>query len=154
MVLTTKEPSYIIVLGIVISVLTISSTLTQDSIHVHFKQTRNQRGTGAIQTALNSSKQLCLIISLSDSIPNDICISTSDTVPATVTETFSVHIEAVSESNSDHSQCSTLLFERGIRQWHWEAVGEHLRSWYVALVDFSVCSHICSKIGLGRNVRN
>jgi hypothetical protein len=38
MVLTTKEASYIIVLGIVISVLPISSTLLQDSYHVHFKQ--------------------------------------------------------------------------------------------------------------------
>jgi hypothetical protein len=38
MVLTTKEGSYIIVLGIVISVHPISSTLLQDGYHVHFKQ--------------------------------------------------------------------------------------------------------------------
>jgi hypothetical protein len=38
MVLTTKEASYIIVLGIVISVLPISSTLLQDGYHIRFKQ--------------------------------------------------------------------------------------------------------------------
>jgi hypothetical protein len=37
MVLTPKEESYIIVLGIVISALPISSTLLQDGYHVHFK---------------------------------------------------------------------------------------------------------------------
>jgi hypothetical protein len=35
---TTKEASYIIVLGIVISVLPISSTLLQDGYHIGFKQ--------------------------------------------------------------------------------------------------------------------
>jgi len=44
MALTTKEASYIIVLGIVISVLPISSTLLQDGYHVPFKQkTVNKR---------------------------------------------------------------------------------------------------------------
>jgi hypothetical protein len=38
MVLTTKEPSYIIVLGIVISAHPNSSTLPQDGYHVRFKQ--------------------------------------------------------------------------------------------------------------------
>jgi hypothetical protein len=38
-VLTSKEASYIIVLGIVISVLLISSTILQDGYHVRFKQT-------------------------------------------------------------------------------------------------------------------
>jgi hypothetical protein len=38
MVLTTKEASYIIVLGIVISVLPVSSTLLQDGYDVRFKQ--------------------------------------------------------------------------------------------------------------------
>jgi hypothetical protein len=38
MVLTTNEASYIIVLGIVISVHRISSTLLQDGYHVSFKK--------------------------------------------------------------------------------------------------------------------
>jgi hypothetical protein len=38
MVLTPKEASYIAVLGIVISILPISSTLLQDGYPVHFKQ--------------------------------------------------------------------------------------------------------------------
>jgi len=44
MVLTTKEASYIIVLGIVISVLPISSTLLQDGYHVRFKQKTVNKG--------------------------------------------------------------------------------------------------------------
>jgi len=38
MALTTIEASYIIVLGIVISVLPISSALLQDHYHIHFTQ--------------------------------------------------------------------------------------------------------------------
>ena len=38
MALTTKEASYIIVLGIVISVLPTSTTLLQDGYHIRFKQ--------------------------------------------------------------------------------------------------------------------
>jgi hypothetical protein len=44
MVLTTKEASYIIVLGIVVSVLPISSTLHQNGYHVHFKQKTLNKG--------------------------------------------------------------------------------------------------------------
>ena len=38
MALTTKEASYIIVLGLVISALPNNSTLLQDGYHVHFEQ--------------------------------------------------------------------------------------------------------------------
>jgi hypothetical protein len=44
MVLSTKEASYIIVLGIVISVLPISSTLLQDGYQVRFKQKTVNKG--------------------------------------------------------------------------------------------------------------
>jgi len=59
MALTTKEASNIIVLGIVISVLPITSTLLQDSYHVHFKHNSNQRRRGANHTMWISSKQMC-----------------------------------------------------------------------------------------------
>jgi len=61
MVLTTKEASYIIVLGIVISVLPISSILLKDGYHVRFKQNSKQRRRGANQTLWISSKQMCPI---------------------------------------------------------------------------------------------
>jgi len=136
MVLTTKEASYIIVLGIVISVLPISSTLLQDGYHVRFKQkTVNKRRRGANQTTWISSKHTCPINLLSDGIPD--AIFSSDTISVTIAETIS---EAIPETNSDHSHCSTLLQEGGLRQRLCEAVGEHLSSRYVAQVDLSVSS--------------
>jgi len=156
MVLTTKEASYIIVLGIVISVLPISSTLLQDGYHVRFKQNSKQKRRGANQTLWISSKQTCLINLLSDGIPD--AISNSNTIPVTISERTEAISEAISEaipeSNSDHSHRSTLLQEGGLRQWLCEAVGEHLSSRYVAQVDLFISSHICSKIVLGRNVCN
>ena len=148
MVLTTKEASYIIVLGIVISVLPISSTLLQDGYHVRFKQNSKQRRTGGNQTSWISSKQKYPINLLSDGIPD--AISNSDTIPATISECT----EAISKANSDHSHRCTLLQEGGLRQWLCEAVGEHLSSRYVAQVDLSISSHICSKLVLGRNMCN
>jgi len=137
-------------------------------------QTKNskQRRRGANQTTWITSKQTCPINLLSHGIPD--FFSSSDTIsvtipetipdctkaiseaipnsnPDTISETIS---EAISESNSDHSHCSTLLQEGGLRQWLGEAVSEHLSSWYVAQVDLSISSHICSKIVLGRNVCN
>jgi len=165
MMLTTKEASYIIVLGIVISVLPISSTLLLDGYHVRFKlKTVNKRKRGANQTLWISSKQTCPINLLSDGIPN--AFSSSDTISVTIPETISDCTEAISEaipnsnpetiyeSNSDHSHRRTLLQEGGLRQWLCEAVGEHLSSRYVAQVDLSISSHICSKIVLGHNVCN
>jgi len=154
MVLTTKEASYIIVVGIVISVLPISSTLLQDGYHVRFKHNSKQKRRGAIQTLWISSKQTCPINLLSDGIPDAISMSNSDTIPATISERTEAISEAISESNSDHSHCSTLLQEGRLRQWLCEAVGEHLSSRYVAQFDLSISSHICSKIVLGRNVCN
>jgi len=139
MVLTTKEASYIIVLPIVISILQISSTLLQDGYHVHFKQNSKQRRRGANQTTWISTKQTCPINSLSDGIPDTSSSSNSDTNSVT-------NPESISESNSNHSHCSTLLQEGGLRQWLCEAVGEHLSSRYVAQVDLSISSHICIKI--------
>jgi len=129
-------------------------------------QTKNskQRRRGANQTTWISSKQRCPINLLSDGIPD--AFSSCDTIPATIsehTEAISQAIpnsnpeaipEAVSESNSDHSHRTTLLQEGGLRQWLCEAVGEHLRSRYVAQVDLSISGHICSKIVLGCNVCN
>jgi len=103
---------------------------------------------------------------LSDCIPKAISNSNTDTIRATISErseAISEAIpnsnpeaipEAISESNSDHPQCSTLLQDGRLQQWLCEAVGEHLSSRYVAQVDLSVSSHICSKIVLGCNVCN
>ena len=124
-------------------------------------QTKNskQRRRGANQTTWISSKQTCLINLLSDGIPDGISSSNSDTISGTIPKTISnsnpeTISEDIPESNSDHSHRSTLLQEGGLRQWLFEAVGEHLSSRYVAQVDLSVSSHICSKIVLGRNVCN
>jgi hypothetical protein len=105
-----------------------------------------------------------------DGIPDAISMSNSDTICVTISETISMHIEAISEaisdsdpetiaeaipeSNSDHCHRCTLHQQGGLRQWLCEAVGEHLSSRYVAQVDLSVSSHICSKIVLGRNMCN
>ena len=160
MVLTTKEASYIIVLGIVISIQPTSSTLLQDGYHVHFKPNSKQTRGGANQKLWISWKHTCPINLLSDGIPD--AISGSDTISVTIPETISDCTEAISEpipnSNpetiSDHSHCSTLLQEGGLRQWPSEAVGAHLSSRYVAQVDISVSGNICSKIVLGRTVCN
>jgi hypothetical protein len=171
MVLTSKEASYLIVLGIVISVLPISSTLLQDGCHIRFKQNSKHRRRGANETLWISSKQTCPINLLSDGIPDAFSISntisTSDTISVPISQTISEGIpnsnpeaipqaisEAISEFNSDHSHWSTLPQEGGLRQWLCEAVGEYLSSQYVAQVDLTVSSHICSKIVLGRNVCN
>ena len=168
MVLTTKVASYIIVLGIVISVLPISSILLQDGYHVRFKQNSKQRRRGAKQTLCISLKQTCPIDLLSNGIPD--AFSSSNAIPAIIsecTEAISEAIpnskpeaisEAISESipeaNSDHCHHCTLLQEGELRQWLCEAVGEHLSSRYVGQVHLSLSSHICSKIVLGRNVCN
>jgi hypothetical protein len=58
MVLNTKDASYIIVLGLVISVLPISSTLFHDGYHVHFKQkqtTKQKRSEGNIVNLLETN---------------------------------------------------------------------------------------------------
>ena len=168
MVQTTKEASYIIVLGIVISVLPISSTLLQDGYHVRFKQKPANNGEEEPIKHCGSprNKRAQSINLLSDGIPDAISFSNSDTIPATIsdhTEALSEAIphsnpetisETIPESNSDHSHRCTLPQEGGLRQWLWEAVGEHLSSRCVAQVNLSISSHICSKIVLGCNVCN
>jgi len=122
-------------------------------------QNRKQRRRGANQALWISSKQACPINLLSNGIPD--AISSSDTISVTIPESNSANIsvtiseansETIPQSNSDHSHCSTLFQEGGLRQWLCEAVGEHLSSRYIAHVDLSVSSHICSKIVLGCNV--
>ena len=155
MVLTTKEASYIIVLGIVISVLPISSILLQDGYHVRFKQKPVNKGEEEPIKLRGSprSKRAQSMNLLSDGVPD--AISSSDTISVTIPETISFsNPKAIPESNSDHSHRCTLLQEGGLRQWLCEAVGEHLSSRYVAQVDLSISSHICSMIVLGRNVCN
>ena len=129
-------------------------------------QTKNckQRRRGANQTLWISSKQTCPINLLSDGIPD--AFSSSDTISVTIPETISDCTEAISEAvpnsnpetisecNSDHSHRSTLLQEGRLWQRRCEAFGERLSSRYVAQVDPSVSSHICSKIVFGRNVCN
>jgi hypothetical protein len=62
--------------------------------------------------------------------------------------------EAIPKSNSHHSHRCTLLQEGGLQQWLCEAVGKHLSSRYIAPVNLSISSHICSKMVLRRNVCN
>jgi hypothetical protein len=125
-------------------------------------QTQNskQQRRGANQTFCISSKQMCPITLLADRIPY--ACPSSDTIPTTNSEhtkAISMAIpnsnsESISESNPDHSHCSTLLQEGVLPQWLHEAVGEHLSSRYIAQLDLSISSHICHKIVLGRNVCN
>jgi len=112
-------------------------------------QTKNskQKRRGANQTTSITSKQTCPINSLSAGMPDAISSSNSDTISVT-------NPESISESNSDHSHRRTLLREGGLWQWLREAVSEHRSSRYVAQVDLSISSHICSKIVLGCNVCN
>jgi len=114
-----------------------------------------QRRRGANQTTWISLKQTCPINLRSDGVAD--AFSSTDTIPATISESTEGISEAIpnfnpkaiseanSECNSDYSNLSTLLQEGGLRQWHCEAVGEHPSSRYVAQVDRSVSSHICSK---------
>jgi len=53
------EPVASTILGIVISVLAIGSTLLQDGCHIHFKQNSKQTRRGANQPTSISSKQTC-----------------------------------------------------------------------------------------------
>jgi len=162
MALTTKGASHIIVLGVVISLLPISSTLLQNGNHGHVKRNRKQRRRRANQTSWISANQMCQMSWLSPGIPDTLSKSNSATISKTISktlsETVSVHIkdisETISESNSDYSLCNWLLQESGLPHWLCEVVSEHLSSWYVAQVDISVSSHICSKLVLGCNVCN
>jgi len=161
---TTKEGNHIIVLGIVIFILPISSTLLQDSHQVRFKQHSKQQIRGANQAAWISFKQPCRIDLHSDGIP--VAISSSDTISVTTSDTISEYTKAiykaipncnpetVPESNLVHSHRSTLHKEGGLWQWLGEAVGEHLSSRYVAQFDPSFSIHTCSKIVLGCNACN
>jgi len=154
----SNEVSFIIVLGIVISVFLISSILLCDSYHVCFKQNSKQRRTGANQTSWISLKQMCPISLLSDGIPDGISNSTSDTISETIPKTISVHMEAISEAipefNSDHSHCSTPRQETGLWERLCEAVSKHLSSEYIAHVNLSISRLICMKIVLGCDVCN
>jgi hypothetical protein len=62
--------------------------------------------------------------------------------------------ESIPEATTNHSHSFTLLQAGALWQWLCEAVGDHLSIRYMAEVDFSLSSHICSKIVLGRNVFN
>jgi hypothetical protein len=104
-----------------------------------------------------SSKQMCPINLLSDGIPG--ACPSSDTVSVTIPATiYNSNPEAIPntipDANSDHSHHRTMLQEGGLRQWLCEPVGENLSSWYVAQVNLSISSHICSKMVLGCNVCN
>jgi hypothetical protein len=115
-----------------------------------------QRGRGANQTSWIFLKQMCPIDLLSHGIPD--AFSSSDTIPATISKRTAAISEAIPNSNpefiSDHSHRTTLLQNGGLRQRLCETVGEHLSSRYVAQVDLSISSHICSEIVLGCNVCN
>jgi hypothetical protein len=82
---------------------------------------------------------------LSDGIPD--AFSSSDTNPEAIPK-------AIPKAIPDHSHRSTLHQEGWLRQLFCEAIGECLSSQYLAQVDLSIPSDICSTIELGRNVRN
>jgi hypothetical protein len=159
MVLPSTEASYIVVLGIVISVLPISSTLLQDGYHINFKQkTVNKEDQEPIKhrgSPLNKYAQSINL--LSDGIPDG--ISSSDTISESISNTISQSIsdsikDSNSETNSNHSHSCTLFQDGGLRQWICEAVGKNLNSRYVAQVYLSGSSYISSKIELSCNVCN
>jgi hypothetical protein len=62
--------------------------------------------------------------------------------------------EMIYESNPHYSHCSRLLQEGRLRLWLYETVCKHLGSPYVAQVNLSISSTICSKILLGPNLGN
>jgi len=81
MVLTTKEASYIIVLG----VLPISSTLLQDSYHVRFNKTVNKGEEEPIKhSGSPRNKRAQSINLLSYGIPDAISNSNSEPIPASI----------------------------------------------------------------------
>ena len=94
---------------------------------------------------------MCPIDLLSNGIPDAISNSNSNTISVTISaeirESISDYITA-----SNHSHCSTLLQEGGLRQRLCEAVGKHLSSWYITQVDLFICSHGCRKMVFCRNV--
>ena len=103
MVLTTKQASYIIVLGIVIFVLAISSTLLQDGYHVCFKQkTVNKGEEDPIKHWGSPRNERAQSINLlSDGIPDGISMCNSDTIPTTISERTEGISEAIPNSNSE-----------------------------------------------------
>jgi hypothetical protein len=107
----------------------------------------------------------CRINLHSEGIPR--AMATSDTISLTISErttvncdtihhsnpkTTSVCIDAISESNSDHSYCRTMHQEGVLRQWLCDVVSEHFSSRYVGQLALSISSHVCNKGVLGRNV--
>jgi len=127
MSLTTTEARFIIVLGIVISLLPISWILLQDSYHVRFKQkTVNKWEKEPINQRGSSWNKCAQPINLfSDSI-----------------------LDAISNSNSNHSHCCKLLQECNLWQWLCVALGEDLISRCVAQLDLYISRHMCRKIVL------
>jgi hypothetical protein len=124
-----------------------------------------QRRRGGNQSLRISTKHTWPINLLSDGIPD--AISTSDTISETIPETISYSnpetiskafpntiSEATPKFNSDDSHHGTLLQDNRFRQQVCEAVSKHLSSQYIAQVDLSISSHVCSKIVLRRNVCN
>jgi hypothetical protein len=140
----------------VISVLPTSSTLLQDGYYVHSKHTSKQDTRGDNHTVWITSKERCPINLLSDSNPDAVFISNSDTISKTIskcTETISEAVsKAISESISDVSHFFALLQEGRLQQSLWKAVGEHLCGRYIPQVDLSISNQICCKIVLGYNV--
>jgi hypothetical protein len=96
MVVTTKEASYIIVLGVVISLHQISSTLLQDGYHVHFKQNSKQNRRVANQTFWISSKHMGPINLHSDGIADAISNCHSDTILVTISDAIHDCTKAIS----------------------------------------------------------
>jgi len=161
MALTRKEASCFIVLGMVISVVTISWIILKDGHQVHFKQNSEHTRRGANQASLIVLKHPSTIHLHPSGHPNTISNSTSHNIFHTISENISnfftdsnpkANSEATSMPSSDHSHSSIQLEDGGHWQWHCEAVSNHLSCCYVAQINLSISSHICIQIVLGRNV--
>jgi len=155
MAITTNVASCIIVLGIVISIIAISSTILQDGYHVHVRQTTankakenpnkhrgSARNKGAQETYFPTAFDA---MSSSDTIPVIIAEYTkviSKAIPNSNAETM---CETIPKSDSDYSHGGVLLQDGRLYQRHCEPVGEHYSRRYTAQVNHSISSHVCSR---------
>jgi len=156
MVLTTKEARYIIVLGIVISILSISSTLLQDGYHIRINQkTVNKGEEEPIKHCGSARKKHVQSIYFPTAFPKPFPIPNLIPFPRPFLRPFPrpfpipFPIPIPRPFPSQHTASS----RRAVAVALWSSC-EHLSSRYVAQVNLSVSSHICSRIVLGCNVCN
>jgi len=136
---TTDGATYIVVVGVVISVLRIISTFLLDGYHLVLEQITNQNRVRANSPWWMSKTETCPTNLLSNSIRD--AISDSDCSPVTrssiALETMSVSNPAaipitIPESDCNCSHCTQQLSDAGLHQWVCETAGKHFCSRYIA----------------------